>query len=378
MPALLTLEDARMRDDDLPAFLGRRRFDDRLKADGFVLTNTGDERSETGARLVVTVTYGHLTELPVSYEALVADIPRLDPGESFGPLTRAFGLEQAEGALYGDALISYAVEAEGEGAPAPDLPEAAATDVVQISPFTNQADNVDLSMKLSGAVWQARGGADEVDASGLILAETDAGVTVLGGGGGDMLLGSAGIDDLKGQNGADVLEGGAGDDLLDGGRGGDEIDGGAGNDRIVGGGGRDVVEGREGDDVISGDGGRDRLGGGSGDDEIDGGKGRDVIDGDSGADILTGGAGKDRFVFDRHDFHGDVITDYQVGEKLYFDRYIKSTDGFELTQVGDDLVIVGDGRFFEEGEPQLTLLDVDIDDFRMKDIQFGPNPIIDL
>jgi Ca2+-binding RTX toxin-like protein len=88
----------------------------------------------------------------------------------------------------------------------------------------------------------------------------------------------------------------------------------AGNDLnniIAGNDGSNLLYGKAGDDILLGNGGNDFLVGGLGD------------------DTLTGGAGADRF-FRKYSTTGiDTITDFQVGEDLYF----VSASGF-----GADLV----------------------------------------
>ncbi|MEC9432220.1 MAG: calcium-binding protein [Pseudomonadota bacterium] len=362
-----------------PRFLGRRRFDDRLKADAFTVTNIDGERSDAGGRVEVTLIHNFGAATQFETLALVVDVPRLDPGESFGPLTRAFDLTQAEGADFGDIQVVYTLTASGTGPDIAALTEPL-TDLVQITPFTNGADDVELAGHPSTAFWNARGGADKVSGFGETLA-----LEIRGGGGDDEIDGGSAGDRLLGQNGKDFIGGGFGDDFIDGGKGADALFGDSGDDHILGGGGNDVIDGGnqddlleggkgrdsinggQGEDVVLGQGGRDRLNGGSDNDTLDGGAGRDRLDGDTGADLLTGGAGRDLFRFNVEDFLGDRITDYRLGETLKFDNIsrlgVRSLDDFRIEQVGDDVLIHLKGK-----ASGLTLLDhrvelVDLDDF---------------
>jgi VCBS repeat-containing protein len=106
---------------------------------------------------------------------------------------------------------------------------------------------------------------------------------------------------------------------------------------------RDVLIGGEGADLLLGGAGSDHLYGGDGpalpdseyndywlwewepvagfDDELDGGR---------GADLLTGGAGADRFVFWAGEANGDVVVDFEAGDKIEFIGY---GDGAEFTRI---------------------------------------------
>ncbi len=105
-----------------------------------------------------------------------------------------------------------------------------------------------------------RGGADYVDASGLL----DRGVYLAGGEGNDTLIGGALAD---------------------------FIFGGDGDDSIRGGSGRDFLFGEDGNDELFGEGGTDILSGGRGSDFLDGGAGFDLLFGGFGRDTLTRGFG---------------------------------------------------------------------------------------
>lgn len=149
-----------------------------------------------------------------------------------------------------------------------------------------------------------------------------AGVDLLRGGGGvDNLDGGSGDDIIKGEWANDTLIGGDGDDLILGGVGFDTIRGDAGNDLIYGEQGNDVIDGGDGNDRIYGASEDDELSGGAGADQLLGGAGDDRIAGGLGNDLLTGGAGNDVFVFGNFgDANVDMITDFQVGDKIGLDR----------------------------------------------------------
>lgn len=97
-------------------------------------------------------------------------------------------------------------------------------------------------------------------------------------------------------------------------------------DSLIGTDERELIIGLAGDDTLSGQGERDSLRGRRGDDVLDGGSGNDGLIGGRGNDSLTGGAGRDRF----------------------FLQAIEGSDTFVDFQVGEDLIILGNGLSFEE------------------------------
>ena len=106
---------------------------------------------------------------------------------------------------------------------------------------------------------------------------------------------------VTGTDGNDLLTGGVGQDTLDGGAGSDTLDGGAGENLLLGGLGADL------------------LLGGAGSDSLYGGDGDDALSGGAGADLLHGGAGNDTFWFGSvEEMAGDVIADFQIGDRLDF------------------------------------------------------------
>lgn len=148
----------------------------------------------------------------------------------------------------------------------------------------------------------------------------------------DKIVGTASDDELTGGDGADVLIGDSGDDVLNGGGGADTILGNSGNDVIVGGTGQDALYGGQGMDTING------------------GSGMDFLSGDRGVDVLTGGSGDDVFYFDARttafmdggSTEGDIITDFEVGDTLVFDRFnLQPLDHyFSFVQDGADTLAV--------------------------------------
>ncbi|MCI0396018.1 MAG: hypothetical protein L0322_13915, partial [Chloroflexi bacterium] len=164
---------------------------------------------------------------------------------------------------------------------------------------------------------RGHGGADTLDASGIILALT---ARLFGGPGDDLLTGGAGPDTLTGGQGNDSLAGGGGMDkvfyvdspagvTLDLGAGMAAADGFGTTDTLssienlvgsefadslTGSGIKNSIYGEGGDDVISGGGDNDILYGGPGDDELYGEAGNDQLYGSDGADVLVGGTGADR------------------------------------------------------------------------------------
>jgi Ca2+-binding RTX toxin-like protein len=96
-----------------------------------------------------------------------------------------------------------------------------------------------------------------------------------------------------------IINGTAGDDTLMGGAGAEEINGLAGNDSLHGGGGNDTIRGGDGNDDIRGN---------------------------AGADQIYGGAGTDLYASFLSNWQGDVIHDFEVGERLL----IQSNSATEL------------------------------------------------
>jgi Ca2+-binding RTX toxin-like protein len=78
----------------------------------------------------------------------------------------------------------------------------------------------------------------------------------------------------------------------------------------------DYIYGDDYGNEISGAGGDDSLHGGGGDDTITGGAGNDDIRGNEGADHIYGGAGIDHYASYLNRWQGDVIYDFEIGERL--------------------------------------------------------------
>ena len=111
----------------------------------------------------------------------------------------------------------------------------------------------------------------------------------------------ADIENLTGSNHKDILIGdsGANNTLI----------GGGGDDQLFGMGGTNHLHGNAGNDTLTGGDGADTLMGGDGRDTLVGGDGNDTLNGGAGDDDLTGGEGQDTFVFGPDDGNGDdVIT----------------------------------------------------------------------
>ena len=212
----------------------------------------------------------------------------------------------------------------------------------------------------------------------LLVAASDAGLTltgnsldnIIGGGGGnDVLNGGDGDDTLFGKAGSDVLQGGAGNDFYfveDNGETVTELAN-QGTDTVHtllsftlgrhvenlfghSGSGLTLI-GNGLANVITGDGGNDALAGGNGDDTLNGAGGNDTLNGGTGADAMDGGEGDDRYFIDNA---GDTVTDSSGLDSIYttvdhslgadFERlHARSDAGLILTGNGVDNVIVGRG-----------------------------------
>ncbi|MDE0879244.1 MAG: calcium-binding protein [Sphingomonas bacterium] len=212
-------------------------------------------------------------------------------------------------------------------------------------------NNVENLYLVAGAVNGTGNGADNL---------------IVGNNADNVLIGLSGNDALYGGAGNDVLDGGWGDDLLDGGPGGDTMTGGDGNDIYYvdsvddviiewdngGLGGTDTVvsdidytlsvnlenltltgtadlsaTGNASANLIVGNAGANRIWGGDGDDTINGG---------AGTDTLWGGTGNDTFVFRSGEANGDIVMDFDKGDKLVFEGF--GANAF-TTRSGNDLII---------------------------------------
>jgi Ca2+-binding RTX toxin-like protein len=116
---------------------------------------------------------------------------------------------------------------------------------------------------------------------------------VSGGDGEDSIFGEAGDDTLNGDGGFDSISGGDGNDVVFAGADNDTVSGGLGDDTINGQGGNDLMAGDAGDDLLIGEGGADTMSGGDGNDTLNGSAGSDVLNGDGGNDTILGGSGGD-------------------------------------------------------------------------------------
>ena len=197
-------------------------------------------------------------------------------------------------------------------------------------------------------------GNDEIDLSGLDLAE-GCYVVVVGGAGNDKIKGAKGKGkniifgdsavfvydgngNIVGIQEVPVDSGNSGEDFIDlsysesdnniafGGAGNDQILGGKGNDILIGDGGkvdikftdssfananvtRTSLSNEGGNDIIYGGEGNDVIYAGAGNDFVHGGAGDDVIYGEKGDDHIWGGSGTD-------EIHGEAGMDVLVGDAL--------------------------------------------------------------
>ncbi|GEM_PF-2101672 len=125
------------------------------------------------------------------------------------------------------------------------------------------------------------------------MASTDKGVLTLLYGDGIDLLDASGFTKSK----YDVVLKGKGDVMLS-----------ANNDEVM------IANGTTG--KIDGGGGNDLLYGSDGIDVLRGGAGNDVLKGGKGADQFSGGSGSDTFQYESILDGGDIIADFQAGDKL--------------------------------------------------------------
>jgi Ca2+-binding RTX toxin-like protein len=163
------------------------------------------------------------------------------------------------------------------GAPAPDTPSVATSQIMSIDVIAGSGNNV-------------------VDVSGVTLAAFTnlTSLTVDGGDGDDTITGSVSFaTSINGGDGRDTITGGSAADTLNGNDGDDSISAGAGNDIVNAGDGQDFVSGGDGEDIIIGDDGADTIFGGNGNDSILANNGADSIFGEAGDDTLNGDGGFD-------------------------------------------------------------------------------------
>ncbi|MFO0450459.1 MAG: hypothetical protein ACK52I_17665, partial [Pseudomonadota bacterium] len=191
-------------------------------------------------------------------------------------------------------------------------------------------------------------------------AQSESGLTILGGGAADTIVGTSNADAISGGSGNDAITGGAGADSLSGGDGDDRAMGGAGNDVLNGGGGNDtadygytsagvtvtisgsgsvtvVVAPGDTDTLVSiegviGGGGDDRLVG----DAVSGGR----LRGDLGNDMLVGAPGNDGIVAD----YGYVASGITV-DLTTFTGTVTVVAGAGDTDMLDGINNVAGGQF---------------------------------
>ena len=113
-----------------------------------------------------------------------------------------------------------------------------------------------------------------------------------------------------------------------------------------------ILIGTDQDDQISGLGGNDFLSGGLGNDTLEGGSGSDVLSGGAGIDTMNGGTGVDTFQDTAANLNGDIIQDFNIGDRIQITDLNKDTAGIGisgnlLTYNGGSVEIdnLGPGRF---------------------------------
>lgn len=234
-----------------------------------------------------------------------------------------------------------------------------------ITDFTPGSDRIDLTAR-SGLNFRSL--LDDARQSGrdtILRFDDDSRITLKG----------IDLDELKASDftfasgGGGGRPGGSGPGNGAGGAGGNNaLNGTSGADRIVGQGRNDDIAGKAGNDRLDGGAGDDRLDGGAGDDILIGGAGSDTLVGGAGDDRLTGLAGADTFVFGARS-GSDTITDFRPGD----DRIdLSDRSGLNFRSVLDDARQSGRDTIlnFDDGS-RITLKDVDRDDLRANDFQFG-------
>jgi hypothetical protein len=195
---------------------------------------------------------------------------------------------------------------------------------------------------------------------GVVAAEDEEGINLIGTEGDDIMIGSARNDALSGSMGQDELTGNAGSDALQGNQGADKVFGGEGDDTMLGGKDADLLNGNAGNDTLNGNLGDDIAHGGKGDDVVYGGQGNDrvfgdvgndTISGDMGRDYLMGGTGSDVFVFARAAStmsNFDTIGDFVTGE-----------DKIDLSSFGyNNITLVSSSASLAVSDPQTLVLQV--------------------
>ena len=143
----------------------------------------------------------------------------------------------------------------------------------------------------------------------------------------------ADIENLTGSNHKDILIGdsGANNTLI----------GGGGDDQLFGIGGTNHLHGNAGNDTLTGGDGADTLMGGDGRDTLVGGDADDTLNGGAGDDDLSGDGGTDTFVFSPDDGIGDdIINDFEVGT----DRIDLSAFKLDATDLAGMISVRGTGE----------------------------------
>ena len=149
-----------------------------------------------------------------------------------------------------------------------------------------------------------------------------------------------------------------------------------------------ILIGTDQDDQISGLGGNDFLSGGLGNDTLEGGSGSDVLSGGAGIDTMNGGTGVDTFQDTAANLNGDIIQDFNIGDRIQITDLNKDTAGIGisgnlLTYNGGSVEIdnLGPGRFairqIEGGGVEVRLQESAHNDFNgdgFSDLLWHGNP----
>ena len=238
----------------------------------------------------------------------------------------------------GDAEVSYAFDGEGGASVSLD---SAWNSVKNVRVENEGAGDVTLSNFVHTDVFLGDGGDSTVDIDGtkrgkIVTGDGDDTIDIDGqsNGGSDTIN----VVSVSSGEGADAItvsgyqdntiieiEAGEGADevLLDGDHKSATVDLGGGADSAVGGNAAETLVGAAGEDTIFGGAGGDRIVGGS------------------GIDSLAGGEGDDIFAGSADDHDGDVITDFEAGDRLRFEGTTFGADDVVLSIVdGDTLVEV--------------------------------------
>ena len=304
--------------------------------------------SDNGDGTVTMSADGHSVTFVGSVDAL----PTLAPeGTHHGDHAGSTGIEGGSDDLseYPDSPDDETAGGVAENVPANETDETESQDDGDDESGDDSSDGDSLGSDAASDNSAGSGSDNSVAGAidGVVLMPGSSATAMVGDAGDDVIVSSASGDALLGKAGADIVLGNEGDDVAVGGSGDDVIEGGAGRDVLLGGDGDDIFIAQNGD-------GSDMLFGGEGSDTLDlsavtggavidlgaytpistvksggvtdylvgvenviGSQGADVIKAGLAVNIMTGGEGEDVFVFtSAGTADGDVITDFQVGDKI--------------------------------------------------------------